>query len=53
LGLITIPVALQAAQGLWHANGRPAMNRAMVRTAMLHVYMGVWVSLGIALGRTL
>ncbi|MDA1215550.1 MAG: 1,4-dihydroxy-2-naphthoate octaprenyltransferase [Chloroflexi bacterium] len=53
LGLITIPIAFQAAQGLWHADGRPAMNRAMVRTAMLHVYTGIWVSLGIALDRAL
>ena len=49
LGLAPIPLAFRAAQGLWHAEGRPAMNRAMVRTAMLHVYTGVWVSLGIAL----
>ena len=49
LGLVPIPVAFRAAQGLWHAVDRPAMNRAMVRTALLHVYTGLWGSVGIAL----
>jgi 1,4-dihydroxy-2-naphthoate octaprenyltransferase len=50
VGLLPVPWAYGAVRHLFAASDRPAMNRAMVRSAKLHGWTGVTLAVGLALG---
>ena len=49
LGLLPLPWAVDAVRQLWRAGDRPAMNRLMVRTALLHLLSGGLLAMGLAI----
>ena len=53
LALAPLPWAIGAVRMLWRAEGRPAMNALMVRTAALHWWTGLALAGGLALGGAL
>lgn len=53
LGLAPVPWAIGATRMLWRAEGRPAMNGLMVRTAGLHWWTGLTLATGLALSGAL
>ena len=49
VGLSAVPRAVATTVGLWKAEGRPALNRALVSTSQLHGLTGVTLAGGLAL----